>query len=200
MHPHSNISPGKVEKICQFCGTIFTLKRSIVLTGRGQFCSAACRYASTVRPLEERFWAKVEKSTGCWNWTAAKNPKGYGIFCIEKKTNSLELAHRVSYRLHYGAIPEDLRVLHHCDNPTCVRPDHLFLGTDGDNTADKVAKNRQQKGEHHALAKLTDAQATEIRRRYAAGGVSQAQLAREYSINHATMGSLIHRKTWHHLP
>src|SRR6266568_1392103 len=81
-----------------------------------------------------------------------------------------------------------------------TRKDKFRMHPHSNISPDKVEKNRQQKGEQHALAKLTDAQATEIRRRYAAGGVSQAQLAREYSINHATMGSLIHRKTWHHLP
>jgi len=153
-----------------------------------------------MRPLSDRFWAKVQKTDSCWLWTAATNPKGYGVFCVDKKTNANELAHRVSYRMHYGAIPTHLRVLHHCDIPSCVNPSHLFLGTLGDNMVDKVAKNRQQKGEGVPNAKLTDAQVIEIRQRYRAGGISQAQLAREYGVTHGTMGSLLHRKTWHHLP
>lgn len=199
MQDHNTTLPGRVELTCTVCGKQFTLKRSAYLTGRGEFCSRPCRSVNQATPMIDRFWAKVQKTDSCWLWTAAKNPKGYGVFCVDKKTNDNEQAHRVSYRLHYGEIPDNLRVLHHCDNPTCVRPDHLFLGTDGDNMRDKVAKDRQHKGEQTPNSKLTNAQVIEIRQRYATGNISQAQLAREYGITSSTMGSLINGETWRHL-
>jgi hypothetical protein len=150
-------------------------------------------------PTDERFWAKVQKTDGCWLWTAATNEKGYGVFCVDKKTNDIQLAHRVSYRMHYGEIPDNLFVCHHCDNPTCCNPSHLFIGTPDDNMQDKVLKDRQTKGERVVVSKLTNAQVIEIRQRYATGNISQAQLAREYGITSATMGSLIRQETWRHL-
>lgn len=86
--------------------------------------------------LATRFWAKVEKGDGCWNWTAA-NVRGYGRISIN---NRMFRAHRVSYEMHRGPIPEGLEICHRCDNPRCVRPDHLFVGTRSDNIRDRVAK------------------------------------------------------------
>lgn len=199
MHPHDNTLPGRIDCICAVCGKHFTIKRSAFLAGRGETCSRPCRSTNEAIPMIDRFWAKVQKTDGCWEWTNAKNPKGYGVFCVDKKTNNNEQAHRVSYRLHYGEIPDLLKVLHRCDNPSCVRPDHLFLGTDGDNMRDKVAKDRQHKGEKSPISKLTNAQVIEIRKRHAVGDISQSQLAREYGICHQTMGSLINGETWKHL-
>ena len=88
--------------------------------------------------LEERFWSKVLFGDGCWEWTAGKNNYGYGRLSIEDK---MQGAHRVSWMLTHGEMPE-LYVLHHCDNRSCVRPDHLFLGTQTDNMRDRDAKGR----------------------------------------------------------
>lgn len=94
------------------------------------------------RPLEDRFWEKVEKTEGCWLWTAANGGPGkYGQFAIHAHYH--EGAHRVSYVLNVGPIPEGMGVLHRCDVPLCVRPDHLFLGTAADNIADMLAKGRR---------------------------------------------------------
>jgi hypothetical protein len=91
------------------------------------------------RTLEERFILRVKKGRGCWEWTGARNWKGYGVLRVDERN---QLAHRIAYQLAYGETPFDLYVLHHCDNPGCVRPDHLFLGTLADNNADMRAKGR----------------------------------------------------------
>jgi hypothetical protein len=93
--------------------------------------------------IDERFWMKVQKSNGCWEWTAYRDPDGYGRFGWARKRRSENiLAHRVSWELHYGPIPEGLWICHHCDNPSCVRPDHLFLGDRSMNMKDCAAKGR----------------------------------------------------------
>lgn len=95
-----------------------------------------------------RFWEKVDKSGDCWLWTAhVAGSNGYGQFAITHIR--MTMAHRFSYELHYGAIPDGLKVLHSCDTPRCVRPDHLFLGTNADNTADMFAKGRAATGDRH---------------------------------------------------
>lgn len=89
--------------------------------------------------LEQRFWNKVQKTDGCWIWTGYRNKAGYGMFMMPDRVH---LAHRVAWMFAYGAIPEGMQVCHHCDNPACVRPDMLFLGTNADNQRDSVRKGR----------------------------------------------------------
>jgi hypothetical protein len=88
-----------------------------------------------------RFWAKVRKSEQCWEWQGSRNPDGYGNVRAYRERRTLK-CHRVAYELSYGEAPSELHVLHHCDNPACVRPDHLFLGTHTDNMRDKERKGR----------------------------------------------------------
>lgn len=108
-----------------------------------------------------RFWAKVDKSGDCWIWTANCTSGGYGQFQYSYKQP--RQAHRVAWELELGPVPIGLDVLHHCDNPPCCRPDHLFLGTDADNVADRTRKGRTAKGSQNAGAKLTEQQVLEIR-------------------------------------
>ena len=91
------------------------------------------------------FWRNVTITEGCWTWNGGRDKNGYGRFNVRPRLSSLDRTHRVSWVIHFGAIPEGLQICHHCDNPPCVRPDHLFLGTAADNNADKVAKGRQSR-------------------------------------------------------
>jgi hypothetical protein len=112
------------------------------------------------RPMEERFWEKVCKTRGCWLWTACTDGKGYGSFT--PRTNHKMTAHRMSWVLTHGSIGKGYSVLHRCDNPLCVRPNHLFLGTQADNIADMVEKKRQAIGES-CNSRLTATQVRKIR-------------------------------------
>lgn len=106
-----------------------------------------CRPYST-RPLAERFWEKVEQGPGCWEWMAGRDSAtGYGRIRIGRAGSKHQLAHRVSWELANGPIPDGLWVLHHCDNPPCVNPAHLYLGTTIDNNRDRDARGRTARGE-----------------------------------------------------
>ncbi len=158
------------------------------------------------RPLEERFWEKVQKTDTCWLWTACRHTSKlpYGVIGVGRE---IKLAHRVSYELAYGSIPQGMNVLHRCDNASCVRPDHLFLGTQADNAQDMATKGRvrggmhdvDQHGEKNKQAKLTDDKVRTIRERYAAGGISMEKLASEYGISIGHVSVIISRKAWRHV-
>lgn len=140
----------------------------------------------------ERFWSKVAiaREDDCWVWTANRNSGGYGHFRMPTRTLG---AHRVAYALSNGESLPDLDVLHTCDNPPCCNPAHLWLGTDIENSIDKVNKGRSPKGERHGLHKLTDAQVAEIRERYAKGGCSYKSLAPEYGVTYQHIGAVIRK-------
>lgn len=150
-------------------------------------------------PIEKHFWeqAKILGKNDCWEWQGYKSRKGYGQIQIDHRVTA---AHRVAWELTHGPIREGLQVCHKCDNPPCVNPNHLFLGTNDDNVADKMSKNRQVHGVNHPHAKLTDAQVVEARQRFAEGGISIAALARRYGVSGVSMRSVILRATWRHLP
>src|SRR5229473_531412 len=97
-------------------------------------------------PLVERFWSKVRKSDGCWEWIAGKHRFGYGIIRDGGRGSRMRTAHRISWEFHNGSIPAGLWVLHRCDNPQCINPDHLFLGTQFDNMTDAARKGRIRNG------------------------------------------------------
>jgi hypothetical protein len=157
------------------------------------------------RPIAERFWEKVNKDGPvpphcpelgpCWLWTASTTPYGYGFI---SKGRRMDRSHRVSWELAFGPIPEKKHVLHHCDNPRCVNPAHLFIGTQADNTADMVAKGRNSgaRGETHPRAKLTAAKVRRIRERYAAGGVTKKALSLEYGVSDTMVSFITLRKSW----
>lgn len=143
---------------------------------------------------ERRFWSKVDKSDedGCWVWTAAKNAHGYGLFRWQEKSS---LATRVLWEHTFGPISDGLYVCHHCDNPSCVRLDHLYMGTQLSNIGDCVARGRISKGEHRPASKLTEENVREIRKLYASG-MSKHKLAAQFGVVRKTILDCLSRKNW----
>lgn len=162
------------------------------------------------RPIEERFFEKVspEPNSGCWLWIAATSRFGYGKIGHPDSRTPLD-AHRVSWTIHHGPIPPGLEVMHRCDVPQCVNPDHLTLGTHADNMADASQKGRMKnkkdltlvQGEKNARAILTERDVLSIRKRAATGiyGI-RCSLAREYGVSSATIYHIVDRTIWKHLP
>jgi hypothetical protein len=143
--------------------------------------------------FQRRFWAKVKTAGGddCWLWQAAKVFGGYGRIRAGSSESGLLRAHRVAYEFVNGPIPAGLFVLHRCDNPACVNPAHLFLGTKDDNSKDMIRKRRQRNG----TTKLTQDQVEEIRQRYALGE-KVVRLGKAFGVSHGEISYIIHRKRW----
>jgi hypothetical protein len=150
-------------------------------------------------PIEERLEAHSmpEPMTGCTLWIGGSTPKGYGSLGFLGTTRP---AHRVSYMVHVGPIPDGLHVLHRCDTPACINPDHLFLGTNTDNVRDKVSKGRASSlpGELHPMARLTAEQVLDIRHRRHRGENS-AMLAKAYGLSRGGVACICSGKTWTHV-
>ena len=148
-------------------------------------------------PIEDRFWLYVSKTDDCWLWTGMiRQGSGYGMI----RWGRMQSAHRVSWQLRYGPIPDGMHVLHHCDVPLCVRPDHLFLGTHTENMRDAARKARfHREGVKNNAARLTEDQVQAIRSKYAAGGISQQALADQYGIGQASVSRIVRRANWDHL-
>lgn len=175
--------------------------------------------------MEDRFWAKVEKTDGCWLWKAATR-YGYGVFGV--RAGKIRGAHRVSWELANGPIPGGLFVCHRCDTPACVRVDHLFLGTAADNNADARSKGRNAFGERHGLklhpecaargdrngsrrfpekqrgtnngqSKLSEQQVFEIRRIAAEASVPQTVIAAQFGVTQSVVSNILNRKRWAHV-
>lgn len=144
------------------------------------------------KPVKERFMSHVRPvESGCWEWTASRHVKGYGWFKFEGKITT---AQRVSWRLFHGEIPPGISVLHRCDNPPCVNPEHLFLGTPAENTADMIAKGRQAFGPRHPNTKLSFTQVEEIRRLWATGSMTQREIGRQFGVSPSRVSSIVRRE------
>lgn len=141
---------------------------------------------------------------GCWIWTAAVNEFGYGRFFVEWRCGRsvLDKAHRVSWRIYKGEIPDGFGILHHCDVPCCVNPSHLFVGTQKDNVADRLSKNRPKtgaRGERHPRALLNDDLVVSIRRNFSGLHGEITDIAKKYSVSESTINSIISGRTWRHI-
>lgn len=152
-----------------------------------------------------RFWSLVLKTSDCWLWAGARQPDGYGHY-------GGQMAHRISYQIHYGKIPDGMQVAHRCDVRYCVRPDHLFLATPAQNTADMIIKGRGRngfrgynrravvrRGSGHHRAKLTEKDILWIRHWYATGQATQRALAREFGVNQTTIRKIVLGMIWQHV-
>ena len=145
---------------------------------------------------------KVDKRTDCWNWTASTNRKGYGHFGVRDADGKwrIKAAHRVSYEYCIGKIPSGIKVCHRCDNPKCVNPDHLWLGTDKDNSVDKFRKNRQAivAGSKNPNAILNEEAVKKLRQLYKAG-YTKSNLASIFNIKLVTVRKIVTYKLWKHV-
>lgn len=184
---------------CAFCGTSF-LAAALGHQPPQKFCSQSCAKASLVIPLDVKFWAGVQKGPGCWEWTKARMPFGYGQINDRGK---VLYAHRVSWEIHNGPIPKGLHVCHHCDNPPCVRPDHLFLGTARDNINDALHKGRMDLhgivshiGAAHPAAILSETKVRAIRARH---DEPHKDLAAEFGVSRPTITAILNRRIWKHI-
>ena len=161
-------------------------------------------YPRRRQPLAQRFWAKVDTSGKCWLWTSNTDSHGYGQIAMPGPPPRVPSpAHRVSWELHNGPIPEGMNVLHRCDNPPCVRPEHLFLGTRADNMADKMAKGRygnplHHRGSAHPAAILNEDAVRTIRALFA-NGTRQIDLAAQYGMSPQQIFAIVRRKSWTHI-
>lgn len=139
----------------------------------------------------ERFWSKVDRSGGpdsCWEWRGSRKEKGYGQYALPGVTLR---AHRVAWVLTNGPIPDGIIACHHCDNPPCCNPAHVFLGTRADNTHDMLAKKRNK-----PTRKLTPDQVREIRAIHASGAAGYCKLGRAYGVSLFTIRALIVGRSW----
>ena len=210
----------KGKSICENCKIEFEWKRSDKVV-RPRCCSHKCWGKVNTQNLrsfnEKRFrWSnanekeklerkkslfdqKVIKKEGCWDWKGSIYKNGYGFIPIHENGKKFSsLAHRLSYELHIGPIPEGFIVCHRCDNPKCTNPDHLWIGTTQDNVDDKIRKGRSNKGQKHGNSKLKDEDIPEIRKMLDLG-VSGAKLARKYNVSTTIISYIKNRKTWTHV-
>lgn len=145
------------------------------------------------RPLDERFWEKVEKSDGCWLWKAAIN-HGYGVIGAGGRRGRILIASRVSWELNRGPIPAGVDVLHRCDNPPCVNPDHLFLGSAQDN-----GRDASRKGRFRPVQKISEGDVIAIRKQ-AAEGLPQALIGDRYGIGQSQVSRIVRGQSWTNIP
>lgn len=179
----------------------------------GHYAKLQQRLRPAPRPIAEVFWERVNKSAdadGCWEWTGIRG--GYtGMYGLMIYANQRAYAHRLSWTLHNNRpIPKGMYICHHCDNPICVRPDHLFLGTAKDNSQDMVRKGRSatgprpnsyglQAGSKNSQSKLCERDIVEIRERRAQGD-SYKDLSEAYGVHRITIAAIVKRTLWGHVP
>jgi hypothetical protein len=185
------------QRICALCEKLFTPWREST-----QFCSYSCARRFLYPPTPERFWSHVNRTANaedCWEWQGTRHPKGYGQI---RWNGQGEKAHRLAWMLTYGEITDKaLQVCHHCDCPPCCNPQHLFLGTNKDNSDDMWRKGRHPilKGEESGVARFMNEDIRRIRHLYADEQQAIASLARQYGCGESTIRNIVQRRTWRHI-
>lgn len=174
--------------VCERCKKEYPAK-TYQIRRRQRFCCAECRYGTVF----DRFWSKVHKTEKCWNWIGSQIAGRYGGF---NNGQSL-LAHRFSWMIHFGKIPDGLCVCHKCDNGFCVRPDHLFLGTQLENVRDMHQKGRANKsrGSEHRNSKLNEEGVMEIRRKISSG-IPALEIAQQHQISRCLVNGIKMGRAW----
>jgi hypothetical protein len=189
---------------CSFAGC----EKPVKTPGLG-LCSGHCGQHYRGEPLAplqrrstggiaDRFWPKVKKGENCWEWQGCLS-SGYG--CLSLGKGRSERAHRLSWELHFGPIPDGLFVCHHCDNPPCVRPDHLFLGTVVHNSNDMIRKGRGDgaKGETSKKSHLTESHVKSMRKLHSEGMFSATDIAWLFGVDRSASRAIISRRSWRHV-
>lgn len=192
-----------MSRTCETCKGPFLAHASEVHRGKARFCSQRCFVLTPV----ERFWRDTDKNGPvpphvpelgpCWIWKGYAEASGHGRLTIGREQR--EGAHRLAYELLVGTIPAGLFVCHKCDNPGCVNPTHLFLGSAIDNMTDRDAKGRHCFGSRSPNTHLTESDVAELRALYATGTHSQTALAARFGLGQSAVSSIVRRKSWRHV-
>jgi HNH endonuclease len=199
---HFSILEPRISKICIYCNKEFIALPRQVRLNKAKYCSENCynlyrsKHASTFEEVFLKNTLIPENKNDCWVYKGNKL-HGYGRIRAGNKTI---LAHRFSYEYYKNKIPNEMCVLHKCDRPSCVNPQHLFLGTQADNVYDMVSKNRQNtaRGEKHIHARLTVDQVREIKLKLK-NGIRASELAREFNICGTAISKIKLGRTWKHV-
>ena len=187
------------RKPCLNCGNPVKKTTNTTCSKR---CSNLIKWQKKRGDIKEHLKKKIinysEKCdvSGCWNWKMAKNSRGYAEISHNAKK---ERANRISYQAFKGEVPSHLFICHTCDNPACVNPDHLYIGTHQNNVDDKLKRNKQPRGEEIKLAKLTEKDILKIRELWEKRYMSQQKIADQFGVIQTTISRIVLRQTWKHI-
>lgn len=149
--------------------------------------------------IPDRVVNKITLShNGCWEWNGATNSYGYGVVGVGRRSEGTAKVHRYVWEHFNGQIPDGLHVLHRCDNPPCCNPDHLFLGNDADNVADKISKGRQPRGSDFSRSNLVDRNIRQMFELQEQGWL-QREISEYYGISRRNVGHILSRTKWAHV-
>lgn len=198
--PKATNQTGKFWNCVCDCGTERVVYGETIRSGSSKSCGCLKAEKNAVAmkamrmlqsgSLRDRFFSRfVKLDNGCWQWRSHTDKDGYGVLPGDRQTTR---AHRLSYEIHRGAIPDDLIVCHHCDNPGCVNPDHLFVGTQKDNAQDALKKRRHYVGEKNGRSKLTKENVKEI----LTSDLNGQQLADKFGVTRSTINNVRRGASW----
>lgn len=197
----ANATPAPAH-VTTSCGTEGCVAPAHLIKQTNRAASQASARKRQLLPLAERFWAKVQRrgADECWAWTGRLTSAGYGQISRGRKTEGVISAHRLAYELANGPIPDGLIIRHRCDNPVCVNPAHLEVGTYADNMRDRDERGRTASlpGEAHPRARVTDADVREIRR-LVGDQMGQRAVAERFGISQQAVSDIVTRRRWRHI-